>query len=70
MKIFFVIFIFVISFSCVYACDWTISKSAVYFNKKYYIPCIIAIISSILLTCVHLVLFDKVVLYYAKEFLK
>lgn len=69
MKIVLVLFIYIIILSCVCSVDWIFDKGFEFFIKKNYALGIICVLLSILFCTLHLILFDKVVLYYVKEFL-
>ena len=69
MKFIFIFGIIIIVHSLVYSCSWTIDETIVFFLKKEYLNGIISLILAILLSTVHLILFDKVVQYYVGAFL-
>ena len=70
MKGIFVLGIIFIISSLVHVVEWTTDEALNFYKKKQLPYTIFCLALAVILVLAHIVLLDKVILYYAEEFLK
>ncbi len=70
MKSIFILGIVFIISSLVHVVDWTTEEGVRFYKNNQIANAIVCLALSVILIIAHIILFDKVALYYVEEFLK